>query len=131
MRRARRSQLAGAIVALLALVGLSLASATGASAHAYLESSVPAAGTSLGQAPQSLRLTFTEPLDSSFSRVQVLNARREQVDRGDSRIAPDDARAMLASLGDVPDGLYTVVWRTLSSVDGHSVNGAYPLFIGI
>src|SRR5204862_1140987 len=46
-------------------------------------------------------------------------------------VAPDDPRSMLVSLGDVPNGLYTVAWRTLSAVDGHSVNGAYPLFIGI
>ena len=80
---------ASPLVALVALVGLGLASASDASAHAYLESSVPAVGASLSQAPQQLRLTFTEPLDSSFSNVQVLNARREQVDRGDSRIAPE------------------------------------------
>ena len=100
-------------------------------AHAYLESSTPAAGASLSQAPDQLRLTFTEAVDPSFSNVQVLDARRQQVDKGDSHVAPDDPRSMIVSLGSVPDGLYTVAWRTLSSVDGHSVNGAYPLFIGI
>src|SRR5215218_365766 len=115
----------------LALAAVSIASASGVSAHAYIEGAVPQPGTSVPQAPPQLRLTFTEPLDSSFSSIQVLDARRERVDRGDSRIAPDDPRAMLVSLGGVPDGVYTVAWRTLSSVDGHTVSGAYPLFIGV
>src|SRR6266542_2940503 len=131
MRRSalRRSPIE--FVVIVALAGLSLASPTGVSAHAYLESAVPAAGTSLQQAPAQLRLTFTEPLDASFSNVQVLNARREQVDRGGSRVTADDSRAMVVALGGVPDGVYTVVWRTLSAVDGHTVSGAYPLFIGV
>ena len=131
MRRGRFPLVTRTLLALLALVGLGLASTSGVSAHAYLESSTPAAGAALSQAPQQLRLTFTEALDASFSNVQVLDSRRQQVDKGDSQIAPDDPRSMTVSMGSVPDGLYTVVWRTLSAVDGHSVNGAFPIFIGI
>src|SRR5437870_1603148 len=98
MRRGRGSLVSRILVALLALVGLVLASTSSVFAHAYLESSTPAAGASLAQAPQQLRLTFTEPVDASFSNVQLLDARRQQVDRGDSHVAPDDARTMLVSL---------------------------------
>src|SRR5262249_58986048 len=45
--------------------------------------------------------------------------------------APADPRGRLVSLPDqLPNGVYTVQWRTLSAVDGHTVNGAYPLVIG-
>jgi copper transport protein len=100
-------------------------------AHANLERAEPSPGSALEQAPRQLRLLFSEATDGSFSRVQVLNANGEQIDRGDSRVALDDPRAMLVSLrDDLSPGVYTVAWRTLSAVDGHTVNGAYPLMVG-
>ena len=55
----------------------------------------------------------------------------DAVDRGDSHIAPNDPRSLVVSLPDqLPNGVYTVSWRTLSAVDGHTVNGAYPLIVG-
>src|SRR6266851_292119 len=100
-------------------------------AHANLERAEPASGTQLDQPPRQLQLFFSEAVDSSFSRVQLLNAQRDAVDRGDSHVAPNDPRSLLVSLPDqLPNGVYTVSWRTLSAVDGHTVNGAYPLIIG-
>jgi len=103
----------------------------GVHAHAYLERADPEPGSTLAQVPQQLRLVFGEPMDPSFSRVQVLDGRGQQVDRGDSRVAPDNPNAMTVSLREgLPDGLYTVGWRTLSTVDGHDANGAYQLVFG-
>ena len=103
----------------------------GAEAHAYLERADPEPGSTVAQAPQQLRLVFGEPMDPSFSRVQVLDTSGQQADRGDSRVAPDNPNVMTVSLRDgLPNGLYTVAWRTLSTVDGHDANGAYQLVIG-
>jgi copper transport protein len=100
-------------------------------AHANLDRAEPTPGSALDQAPPQLKLFFSEAVDPSFSRVQLLDDKRDQVDKGDSRVAPDDPRAMLVSLpSGLPNGVYTVSWRTLSAVDGHTVNGAYPLIIG-
>src|SRR5229473_4085807 len=100
-------------------------------AHANLERAEPASGTQLDQPPRQLQLFFSEAVDSSFSRVQLLNAQRDAVDRGDSHVAPNDPRSMTVSVPDqLPNGVYTVSWRTLSAVDGHTVNGAYPLVVG-
>ncbi|HYY89117.1 MAG TPA: CopD family protein, partial [Chloroflexota bacterium] len=115
--------------ALLLLAGAGMAAP--AWAHANLERAEPVVGSALDQAPTQLRLFFSEPLESSFSRVQVLDAKREAVDRGDSRVAPGDPRSMIVSVpSGLADGVYTVSWRTLSAVDGHTVNGAYPLIVG-
>src|SRR5207237_1924387 len=85
----------------------------------------------LDQPPHQLQLFFSEAVDSSFSRVQLLNAQRDPVDRGDSHVGPNDPRSLVVSLPDqLPNGVYTVSWRTLSAVDGHTVNGAYPLILG-
>jgi copper transport protein len=100
-------------------------------AHANLERAEPASGTQLDRPPHQLQLFFSEAVDGSFSRAQLLNAQREAVDRGDSHVAPTDPRSLVVSLPDqLPNGVYTVAWRTLSAVDGHTVNGAYPLILG-
>src|SRR6266446_5799812 len=98
-----------------------------ASAHANLDRAEPAPGSQLDQPPRQLQLFFSEAVDGSFSRVQLLNAQRDAVDRADSHVAPNDPRSLVVSLPDqLSNGVYTVSWRTLSAVDGHTVNGAYP-----
>ena len=121
------------IIALLLLIvaGVSLLVPGSALAHAYLEHADPPPGGTLAQAPTQLRLTFSEQVDSAFSQVHVLNARRETIDRGDSAVASDDPQAMVVSLQPgLADGVYTVAWRTLSADDGHSESGAYTLVFG-
>ncbi|MCA1646368.1 MAG: copper resistance protein CopC [Chloroflexi bacterium] len=121
--RLRMALAAGVVVALL-LPGR-------AWAHANLERADPAPGAQLDQPPRQLQLFFSEAVDNSFSRVQLLNAQRDGVDRGDSHVAPNDPRSLVLSLPDeLPNGVYTVAWRTLSAVDGHTVNGAFPLIVG-
>jgi copper transport protein len=118
------------LVGLAAIVYLSLAPAT-AWAHANLDRADPSPGSQLDQPPTQLRLTFSEAVDGSFSRVQLLNTRGDQVDRGDSHVAAGDPLSLMVSVPDqLPNGVYTVAWRTLSAVDGHTVNGAFPLIVG-
>ncbi len=119
-----------AVLAVAALVVLAALPGT-AWAHANLDRAEPAPGSQLDQAPRELDLSFSEAVDGSFSRIQLLNTRGEAVDRGDSHVAPNDARSMVVTLpAQLPEGVYTVAWRTLSAVDGHTVNGAYPLIVG-
>src|SRR6478735_4925163 len=127
----RATRLWGTLPALAtAFLYLALTPVT-ASAHANLDRADPPAGTDLDQPPAQLQLQFSEAVDGSFSRVQLLNAQGQSVDRGDSHVAPNDPLSMVVSLpNQMPDGVYTVAWRTLSAVDGHTVNGAYPIVIG-
>jgi copper transport protein len=119
-----RAALVASFILLLALPASVLA-------HANLERADPAPGAQLDQSPRQLQLFFSEAVDDSFSRVQLLNAQREPVDRGNSHVAPNDPRSLIVSVPDqLSDGVYTVAWRTLSAVDGHTVNGAYPLIVG-
>ncbi|MBV9577421.1 MAG: CopD family protein [Chloroflexi bacterium] len=127
----RAIRLWGTVPAVLtALVYLALTPVT-ASAHANLDRADPPAGTDLDQPPAQLQLSFSEAVDGSFSRVQLLNAQGTEVDRGDSHVLSNDPLSLAVSLpNQLPDGVYTVAWRTLSAVDGHTVNGAYPIIIG-
>ena len=112
---------------LLIVAGVSLLVPGSALGHAYLDHADPPPGSTLAQAPTQLRLTFSEQVDSAFSQLHVLNARRETIDRGDGAVAADDPRAMVVSLQPgLADGVYTVAWRTLSADDGHSESNAEP-----
>lgn len=116
---------------LVLVAGVALAAAAPAHGHANFERADPAAGVVLQQSPRMLRLWFTEPLETGFSEVQVLDGRGNRVDRRDSRIVPGDPASMVVSLPALPRGAYSVGWRALSAVDGHVTRGIYSLLIGV
>ncbi len=99
-------------------------------AHATLERSEPAANAVLKTSPPTVRLWFTEFVESSFSSVQVLDKNGSQVDKRDSRRMADDAKGMQVSLEPLPRGLYTVAWKATSAVDGHLTAGSFSFTIG-
>ena len=103
-----------------------------AEAHAQLRRVTPPTGQTLSQAPAEVRLLFSEPLDPTFSRVRVLDPSGRPVDRGDARVDPTDEYQLVATLPDgLPNGVYTVDWRSLSTIDVHPDFGTYPLFVGV
>ena len=98
---------------------------TPALAHAQFVGAEPARGTELQQAPEQVRIRFSEPVEAEFSPVEVSNSQGERVDQDNARIDPDDARVVVEDLnGDLPGGTYTVEWR-VTSVDGHAIDGTY------
>ncbi len=116
-----------------ALIGvallLMLAVPDSALAHAVLLRSDPPSAQRLAAAPAEVRLLFSEPIDPQFSRVQVLDSSGAQVDRGDSRV--DDTLLTVSLRTGLPDGVYTVMYRSLSTIDVHPEVGGYQLFVGV
>ena len=124
----RALRLFGAIVVVaLAVVGSGLVAPQTALAHAELVEAAPAAGASLVQSPREIRLTFSEAVDASVSSIQLYDRSGRSVRGiGRSTAAPGPAPAIRARLTAVlPDGLYTVEWRVISSDDGHATAGVY------
>ena len=103
---------------------------TPALAHALLLRSTPEANASLDRAPAQVELFFSEALDPSFSKITVLGSAGTPVDVGDSRVDPADPTHMTVSLPSLPDGVYTVSWKALSSTDGHVTTGTFPFAVG-
>lgn len=99
-------------------------------AHANLERSEPAANSANKIPPTRVRLWFSEQVEPSFSTVNVLDRSGSLVDKGDAQRSSDDAMAMQVSLPVLPEGLYTVVWKALSAVDGHVTNGSFSFTVG-
>lgn len=99
-------------------------------AHANLAQSNPPANAVLARSPVQLELIFTEPVEASFSRVEVLNSQGVRVDNDDARVDAADPTRLTATVRSLPDGVYTVSWRVLSTLDGHTTAGIYPFAVG-
>ena len=100
-------------------------------AHANLVRSEPAANTTLDAAPDRITIWFTEPMEAGFSEIQVLNSVGVRVDNGDSAVDANDLTVMSVGLPALPDGTYTVAWRNLSTIDGHSLRGSFIFSVGV
>jgi copper transport protein len=119
------------VVALLAGLWL-LASGPAAGAHALLRGSEPASGATLDRAPQAVVVTFTEPPDPRLSRLQVLDTQGRQASTGKVVPVPGEPHQLRVALAPgLPDGTYTVSWRTLSRTDGHVAAGAFAFGVGV
>jgi copper transport protein len=99
-------------------------------AHANLLQSTPEANAQLERPPAQIELLFSEAIEPSFSTIEVLDGSGGRVDNEDAEVDPADPTRMTVSLRSLPDGVYTVSWRTLSSVDSHITSGAFPFAVG-
>lgn len=101
-----------------------------ASAHGVLIRSNPAANAVLEQPPVQVELFFTETLEPRLSSIQVFDSNNAAVDAGDVRVDPSDPTRMTVTLHRLSDGVYTVTWKALSTVDGHQTVGTFPFAVG-
>ncbi|MBI1278362.1 MAG: hypothetical protein GC179_09565 [Anaerolineaceae bacterium] len=99
-------------------------------AHANLVRAEPAPNSVLDAAPVEIRMWFSEPLEPTFSKINLRDKEGNILNTPVTQIDPNDPTQMSMAPGAMPDGLYTVVWRALSSADGHPTLGSYPIVIG-
>jgi copper transport protein len=128
--RAVRAGLSGLVLASLLLAGY-LADPGMAAAHALLQSSEPAAGSTVGAPPKVIVLRFGEAPDPQLSTIHVLDASGADHVAGDVTAAAGAPLALSTAVDALPDGVYTVSWRTVSSVDGHSAAGSFAFGVGV
>src|SRR5438309_6373123 len=103
-----------------------------AAAHAVLLRGRPSDRQTLERAPDQVQLLFSEPLDQVFSSLRVRDASGQRVDKGDGRVEPTNDHLLVVSLQpSLPNGVYTVFWRSLSAIDVHPDEGQYQLFVGV
>jgi copper transport protein len=102
-----------------------------AAAHAALVESVPANGAVLDEAPDEIRLSFTEPPDLSLTIVEIVDSGGTLVPTGPVESVPGSNREVRVPVESLPDGVYTVTWRTISTADGHITSGAFTFGVGV
>ena len=109
------------IMAALGLIGSSVA----AEAHAMLDHTSPAVGSTISTPPGQVTLYFTEQLEPKFSGAEVRKGAGNRVDRGVSV----SGKVMRVSVGSLAAGTYTVTWHVLS-VDTHKTQGSFSFTVG-
>ncbi len=105
-------------------------SAAPASAHAVLVRSVPEANEVLSQPPVQVEIFFSEPLEAQLSSIRVFDLNSVSVDAGDVRVDPSDPTRLTVTLHALSEGVYTVTWKVVSSIDGHETTGSFPFAVG-
>ena len=120
-----------AIVGALVVASAMLATwAPSASAHANQLRALPAPDDELDIAPERVIIWFTEPIEPRFSEISVLNSAGAEFATGDTVIDATEPQAMWRALVPLERGTYTVVWRNVSTIDGHRVVGSYLFSYG-
>ncbi|MFB8106156.1 copper resistance CopC/CopD family protein [Streptomyces sp. NPDC056007] len=130
----RRPFAAAALVAALVslVLGLMLAGAGPASAHAALTGSDPQDGAVVATAPKEVTLTFSEAIAVGDGSIRVLDPSSKRADTGAEPKDLSDGSTVRYGVelhSGLPDGTYTVAWQAISA-DSHPVSGAFTFSIG-
>jgi copper transport protein len=120
----------GLVTIAIATVWLVMVAAP-AGSHAAIESTDPANGELLEEPPSQIVLRFTEPPDLDLTTVSVVDSSGADMPTGPPESAAGSNREILIHLDPVPDGVYTVTWRTVSATDGHVTSGAFSFGVGV
>jgi methionine-rich copper-binding protein CopC len=102
-------------------------------AHAKLLSEVPAAEDAAKAAPAAtapvteFRLSFSEGLNATFSKVEVKDSAGAAVSGATVALDPKDNTVLVVTFtAPLPKGEYTVDWTAVAN-DGHKTNGTYKV----
>lgn len=96
-----------------------------ARAHAAFVSSWPAPGQQLESAPGIVVLRFSEPINVKLSRATVSDPTGQRFEGMAS--GGQEIRVRLST--NAP-GIYTVNWTTVSTIDGHTLQGTFRFGVG-
>lgn len=132
MRVPRVWRLAGAVAIFATLVAPALPGGAGGRvlAHAGLVASSPGAGAIVPESPDEIRLIFGEPLEAQVTSIDIVDLNRAPVLTRVGEIDPNDPYALVVANPQLPDGVYGLTWRTLSSADGHTAEGFFNFGVG-
>lgn len=97
--------------------------------HANMASSQPAGGAALEEAPDQVRINFTEPVDPSLTSIEVSGPAGAH-QSGSPELVPGEDASATVELEPLDAGTYTVSWRTVSRVDGHTSAGGFAFGVG-
>ncbi|MGH7048418.1 MAG: copper resistance CopC family protein [Stellaceae bacterium] len=117
------------IVAAAVLAAAVTLGAAAAQAHAFLDHSSPAVGSSVPRAPASVTMWFTQQLEPAFTTATVTDKSGNRVDSGAARVDSKDPTELEVPLKPLAPGTYTVTWHALS-VDTHTTQGHFTFQVG-
>jgi copper transport protein len=112
----------------LAALAVLAAPAPRAHAHASLLGGVPSPGARLQDAPGEVTLRFSEPLNARLSEASLIDARSRRRVPAEARVA--GRTLVLRPAAPLERAPYRVEWRTVSTTDGHELEGSFGFGVG-
>jgi methionine-rich copper-binding protein CopC len=116
------------IAAAFALAALLFAPAV-VRAHAFLDHSDPAVGSTVPTSPAVIHVWFTQQVEPAFSWVNVTDKSGAPMSDGTASIDPSNQSELDLKLKPLPAGTYTVKWHVVS-VDTHATEGDFTFVVG-
>ena len=101
-------------------------------AHAFVIKSDPSSSQSLSTPPTKVDVYFSEPVDLRYSKLSVIDSNGKQIDNKDIQHINGDQSSLSVTLPSsrLKDGVYTVMTKVLSQVDGHVTDNAFVFGVG-
>ncbi|MGA9420602.1 MAG: copper resistance CopC family protein, partial [Candidatus Cybelea sp.] len=93
-------------------------------AHAFLDHTDPAVGSTVPTAPPEMHLWFTQELEPAFTWVTVSDKSGASMNDGPATVDSSNKQEMDVKLKPLQAGTYTVKWHALS-VDTHTTEGDF------
>lgn len=119
------------MVAAALAAAASLALPVGVSAHALLQRSQPANGSTVDTPPPVVLMTFGERPDVGLSSATIVDTSGTEWSAGKVEAVSGNANTLALPLKKLPRGVYTVTWRTVSAVDGHLASGSFSFGVQV
>ncbi|HEV7206368.1 MAG TPA: copper resistance protein CopC [Jatrophihabitans sp.] len=116
------------VFAVAVIVAAQVGLASTAAAHAVLVSSNPSDGQVLASAPAAVNLGFSEAVDPSATRLELVDARGRHLVVGGVRASR--TTHVVAILPRLPDQTYRLTWQTVSADDRHQTSGVLVFRVG-
>jgi copper transport protein len=114
---------------LIALAALAVA-APAAYGHAAFLGATPAPGARVESAPTAISLRFTDTLNRRLSDVHLVDARSGRRIPASQHAAGADGLVLRPATA-LPRGAYRVEWHTVSTTDGHELQGSFGFGLGV
>jgi methionine-rich copper-binding protein CopC len=125
----KQKKIRGALLRLGPLLAISVIIPTLVWGHAFPDHSDPRVGSEVKAPPAQVKIWFDSGMEPLFSTLEVFDANKKKVDKGDGHVDPKDHTVLEVSLPPLPPGKYEVFWSVVS-VDTHHTEGRFKFTIG-
>ena len=93
-----------------------------AMAHAHLDHASPAVGSVLTDAPDEVRIWFTQILEPNFTTAQLQSSSGVVLATG--AVDAAEPKQVVIRVHGLPSGAYMVIWKAVS-IDTHRTEGSF------
>lgn len=97
------------------------------SAHAYVSQSTPYQDAELKDSPASIRITFTEKIDTGLSSISLQNSESGSIS---GTLSSEGDVTLIYTIPKLDKGIYKVSWQALS-LDSHTTEGSFRFAVGM